>query len=90
MLPFFNPSNTKAWEEPIRDICRRRLDDLDGRTEFDLAVQTQVETTCAYALEAAARYDAMMPFQDTGRQAHRTTVAGQAADNPWRVDAAAE
>ena len=38
MLPFFNPSNTQRWEGPIRDICRRRLDDLEGATECDIAV----------------------------------------------------
>lgn len=38
MLPFFNPTNTKRWEQPIRDICTERLDQLDGRTECDLAV----------------------------------------------------
>ncbi|MEL7155664.1 MAG: cytochrome P450, partial [Actinomycetota bacterium] len=37
MLPFFNPSNTRKWAEPIRDICRRRLDDLEGRETCDLA-----------------------------------------------------
>lgn len=38
LLPFFNPNNIKRWEEPIRDICRRRLDAIEGRTECDLAV----------------------------------------------------
>lgn len=31
MLPFFNPTNTKRWEGPIRDICARRLDDIAAR-----------------------------------------------------------
>jgi cytochrome P450 len=38
LLPFFNPNNIRRWEEPIRQICRRRLDDVEGRTECDLAV----------------------------------------------------
>lgn len=38
MLPFFNPVATQRWEEPIRQICARLLDALDGRTECDLAV----------------------------------------------------
>ena len=38
LLPFFNPNNIARWEEPIRQICQRRLDDLDGATECDLAV----------------------------------------------------
>lgn len=38
MLPFFNPANTQRWEEPIREICQRRLDDLEGRSVVDLAV----------------------------------------------------
>jgi cytochrome P450 len=37
MLPFFNPVATKRWEEPIRAICRSLLDELDGRSECDLA-----------------------------------------------------
>ncbi len=37
MLPFFNPTNTARWEEPIREICGRLLDQLEGRTECDLA-----------------------------------------------------
>lgn len=38
MLPFFNPTNTKRWEEPIREICRQRLDALEGRSECDIAL----------------------------------------------------
>ncbi|MPY95210.1 MAG: cytochrome P450 [Acidimicrobiia bacterium] len=38
MLPFFNPVATKRWEQPIRDICARLLDGLEGRVECDLAV----------------------------------------------------
>ncbi|MDH3683172.1 MAG: cytochrome P450, partial [Acidimicrobiia bacterium] len=38
MLPFFNPTNTRKWEQPIRDICTNRLDALDGTTGADLAV----------------------------------------------------
>jgi len=38
MLPFFNPVATKRWEEPVREICRRALDAMAGRTDIDLAV----------------------------------------------------
>ncbi|MDH4171542.1 MAG: cytochrome P450, partial [Acidimicrobiia bacterium] len=38
LLPFFAPPAIKRWEEPIRQICRRELDRLAGRTEVDLAV----------------------------------------------------
>ena len=38
MLPFFNPANIAKWEQPIRDICTRRLDDLEGRSTCDLAL----------------------------------------------------
>lgn len=38
MLPFFNPTNTKKWEQPIRDICATRLDAMAGKAEVDLAV----------------------------------------------------
>ena len=37
LLPFFAPPAIKKWEEPIRQICRRELDRLAGRTEVDLA-----------------------------------------------------
>lgn len=37
MLPFFNPRNTAAWEGPIRAICARLLDELEGRTYGDAA-----------------------------------------------------
>ncbi len=38
MLPFFNPIATQRWEEPVREICRRALDNLEGRELCDLAV----------------------------------------------------
>jgi len=38
MLPFFTPAKTLRWEEPIRQICRERLDALEGRSDCDLAV----------------------------------------------------
>ncbi len=38
LLPFFNPTNIRRWEDPIRQICRTRLDAIEGRTECDLAV----------------------------------------------------
>jgi len=31
MLPFFNPTNTKRWEQPIRDICTQRLDEMEAK-----------------------------------------------------------
>ncbi len=37
MLPFFNPTNTARWEGPIREICARLLDGLEGRETCDLA-----------------------------------------------------
>ncbi|MCP5026071.1 MAG: cytochrome P450 [Actinomycetia bacterium] len=37
LLPFFNPNRVAAWEEPIRQICRRLLDGLEGRAECDIA-----------------------------------------------------
>ncbi|MEM7337418.1 MAG: cytochrome P450 [Actinomycetota bacterium] len=37
MLPFFNPTNTAAWEGPIREICARHLDAMAGRDRVDLA-----------------------------------------------------
>lgn len=37
MLPFFNMTNTMRWEPTLREICDRRLTDLAGRTECDLA-----------------------------------------------------
>lgn len=33
MLPYFNPSNVKQWEGPIRSICATRLDDIAMRIE---------------------------------------------------------
>ena len=38
MLPYFNPVATQRWARPIRDICARLLDGLEGRTSCDLAV----------------------------------------------------
>jgi cytochrome P450 len=33
MLPFFNPTNTRRWEQPIRDICTERLDEMEAKVE---------------------------------------------------------
>jgi cytochrome P450 len=38
LLPFFSPQATARWEEPIRAICERLLDGLEGRTECDAAL----------------------------------------------------
>jgi len=43
MLPFFNPTNVKQWEAPIREICEERLDEIHARlddpdAQIDLAV----------------------------------------------------
>jgi cytochrome P450 len=38
LLPFFNPTSIRRWEEPIRQICRTRLDAIEGRRQCDLAV----------------------------------------------------
>ncbi len=35
MVPFFNPAAMKKWEEPIREICRERLDDMAERAATD-------------------------------------------------------
>lgn len=42
LLPFFNPNAVKRWDEPIRDICQQRLDEIAarldaGETVIDLA-----------------------------------------------------
>ncbi len=46
MLPFFNPANTKRWEEPIREICARRLDAIAARLE---AGEARIDLAADYA-----------------------------------------
>ena len=38
VLPYFNPRAMAAWEGPIREICDRQLDRLEGRADCDAAV----------------------------------------------------
>ncbi len=33
MLPFFNPASIKRWEQPIRDICTIRLDEMQAKVD---------------------------------------------------------
>jgi cytochrome P450 len=60
LLPFFSPRLIAEWEQPIRDICQRLLDGLEGQTEFDAA--------CEYAQEIPGEITAQMlgvPTEDT-------------------------
>lgn len=52
LLPFFNPNRIAAWEGPVREICGRLLDGLEGRTEIEAAGE--------YAQEIPGEVTAMM------------------------------
>ena len=52
LLPYFTPGSMAAWEQPIREICRDLLAELDARTECDAAVD--------YAQEVPGRLTALM------------------------------
>ena len=61
-LPFLNPTAIAAWEAPIRELCARLLDGLEGRTEIDAASE--------YAQEIPAEITAMLagvPVEDCGQ-----------------------
>lgn len=53
MLPFFNPANIKRWEAPIRQICARRLDDIDARVRRAAGSDPKVDPNIDLALDFA-------------------------------------
>jgi hypothetical protein len=52
-----------------------------GTTELDLSVRSAVPTTCRYAVNSAAAFDSMTPFESgAGGTVHRTRIAGLSPD----------